>query len=104
MCVLALNFVMDEYIAIYGKKKSIVMTYCYSLLLRSWSIASLIKSIASLIKSIVFIIIDHKKYTYTYMSKCPPPMLFQLEFISMHNLKTWQFIKKINKMTFHCFD
>ena len=39
--------------SIYGNEKSIVMTYCYSLLLWSWSIASLIKSIASLIKSIV---------------------------------------------------
>ena len=37
----------------YGNEKSIVMTYCYSLLLWSWSIASLIKSIVSLIKSIV---------------------------------------------------
>ena len=53
MCVLALSFVMDEYITIYGNEKSIVMSYCYSLLLWSWSIASLIKSIASLIKSIV---------------------------------------------------
>ena len=53
MCVLTLSIVMDEYIAIYGNEKSIVMTYCYSLLLWSWSIASLIKYIVSLIKSIV---------------------------------------------------
>ena len=39
--------------SIYGNEKSIVMTYCYSLLLWSWSIPSLIKSIVSLIKSIV---------------------------------------------------
>ena len=45
MCVLALSFVMYEYIAIYGNEKYIVMSYCYSVLLWSWSIASLIKSI-----------------------------------------------------------
>ena len=39
--------------SIYGNEKSTVMTYCYSLLLWLWSIASLIKSIDSLIKSIV---------------------------------------------------
>ena len=53
MNLASLSFVMDEYIAIYGNEKSIVMTYCYSLLLWSWSIASLIKSIVWLIKSIV---------------------------------------------------
>ena len=37
--------------SIYGNEKSIVMAYCYSLLL--WSIVSFIKSIVSLIKSIV---------------------------------------------------
>ena len=31
--------------SLYGNEKSIVMTCCYSLLLWSWSIASLIKSI-----------------------------------------------------------
>ena len=39
--------------SIYVNEKSIVMVYCYGVLLWSWSIASLIKSIASLIKSIV---------------------------------------------------
>ena len=53
MCVLALTIVIDEYIAIYRNEKYVVMTYCYSLLLWSWSIASLIKYILSLIKSIV---------------------------------------------------
>ena len=45
MCVLALSIVMDEYIAIYGNEKSIVIVYCYGLLLWLWSVVSLIKSI-----------------------------------------------------------
>ena len=67
---LALRIVMDEYIAIYGNEKSIVMVYCYGLLLWSWSIASLIKSIASLIKSIVSLI---KSIVMKLIYPTPPP-------------------------------
>ena len=58
---------MDEYIAIYGNEKSIVILYCYGLLLWLWSIVSLIKSIVSLIKSIVYETIDHNNRLFISM-------------------------------------